>query len=109
MSLNWVAIGNYTIAILITTVLVLGALHFASHGRVWKTFSENQYKCGTMNLLSINQTPDLTGLYPSSSDAAKAALSCSSPQAFTYSGDLCTLKNGEYVCYTAPQNGKSVA
>lgn len=108
MDLNWAAIGNYTIAIIITAAIIMSVLHFTTKGRVWKTFDKDKYKCGMVQILSTDQTPDLTGLYSTPTEASSAVLNCNAPQAFLFDHKLCTLRNGKYSCYPEPENGKSV-
>jgi hypothetical protein len=95
---NWYAVGNYTIAMFVTTAIILGVMHFASKGRVWKSFSSDSYKCGMLQMLSSSDVPNLTGIYENQNTASQGALACNSPQAFMYDGKMCTLHNGSYVC-----------
>ena len=106
--MNFAAIGNYLIAITVTVAITMGVMRFLSKGRVWKTFNNDLYKCGMVQMLSSDATPDLTGLYSSPTEASSAVLNCSSPQAFVYDKNLCTLKNGKYTCYPQPTNGQQV-
>lgn len=96
--MDWIAVGNYLLGIILTILLVLAVLHFASAGRIWNVFSTDKYKCGMVQILSSTQAPDLTGLYASSADASTGALSCNVPQAFYYDDSMCTLNGGKYVC-----------
>lgn len=107
-SINWALVGNYSIAIIVTTALIVGVLHFSTQGRLWKTFSTDQYKCGMVQILSDNETPNLTGIFDSPKEASTAALNCNSPQAFLYDRNLCTLKDGKYTCFPEPANGNIV-
>jgi len=104
---NWAAIGNYTFAIIITLLLTMSVVHFMTKGRAWKTFNTDQYRCGMVQILSTEQTPNLTGIYPTATAASKAVLACNAPQAFKYDHTLCTLDNGKYTCYPEPKvNGE---
>lgn len=106
--INWASVGNYTIAIIVTAAILLSVFHFSTKGRMWKTFNNDQYKCGMVQILASDQTPNLTGLYASPTEASTAVLNCNTPQAFTYGDQLCTLHNGKYVCYPEPKNGKPI-
>lgn len=108
MGINWAAIGNYTVAIVLTAAIVISVMHVATKGRIWKTFDTDKYKCGMVQILSADQTPDLTGLYPTPTDASSAVLNCNAPQAFLFDHQLCTLHDGKYTCYPQPRGGMNV-
>jgi hypothetical protein len=100
--LNWYSVGNYTVAILITTSLILGIMHFVSKGKVWKSFTPDSYKCGMVQMLSVDDVPNLTSIYDSQIEAGSKIKACNTPQAFIYGTNLCTLKDGNYTCRTNP-------
>lgn len=108
-NINWSSIGNYTSAIVITAAIILGIFHFMTKGRMWKTFNEEQYKCGVVQLLSSEQVPNLTGIYSTPLEASSAVLKCNSPQAFKYDSNLCTLDKGKYSCFPEVKDGKQIS
>jgi len=99
---SWATVGNYTITILLTVGVIMMIFHFATKGRIWSAFSSDKYKCGMVQMLSVNETPDVTGLFATQQDAADAVLKCNAPQAFTYDHHLCTLHEGKYGCIPSP-------
>lgn len=92
------SIFQYFASTLCVVGLVLLILHFSTQGRIWKTFSQDDYKCGMSQILSADSTPNLTGIYPTRKLAEESVLKCNSPQAFRFDQELCTLEKGAYKC-----------
>lgn len=84
------------------TTLVVGVmlilLHFSTRGRIWKTFTYEDYKCGAVSMLSERGVPNVSGLYADENEAAAKLLQCNRPQAFAYGNKLCTMQDGQYKC-----------
>jgi hypothetical protein len=109
MDIQWNQVGQYALAIAVTTALIFIILHFSTEGRIWGTFSKDKYKCTMIEILSKDQTPNLTGLFSSSTEAGQYLTKCNSPQAFYHDHNLCTLKDGKYTCYPDPTTTATIA